>query len=333
MEHAAASTPTPRTRATAGAARPRPAKTTTPSWGPTSPLGSLGDLDHRLLTRDDEVALSRRVHDGRAADAEITRRRAADTPATGQHAAALRRTVADGLAARETLVLSNRRLVVFVARRYLSAVVSLEDVVQEGMIGLLAAAERYDGAKGFRFSTYATWWIRQAITRSFGQSAPGGLRLPTHLALDRDAVERALSRLESAGAARPPTEAIVAESGLPLARVERVLAYRFTVTSLTASTDDDGRDLLEVLATPGTEETFSRAEPGMHPDSLLRYFDGMNPIDAEVLRLRFGFAGEPLSLSEVGAVVGMTKQRVRQREIRAVKYIRKCQLAEEVPTA
>ena len=309
MEHAAASTPTPRTRATAGAARPRPAKTTTPSWGPTSPLGSLGDLDHRLLTRDDEVALSRRVHDGRAADAEITRRRAADTPATGQHAAALRRTVADGLAARETLVLSNRRLVVFVARRYLSAVVSLEDVVQEGMIGLLAAAERYDGAKGFRFSTYATWWIRQAITRSFGQSAPGGLRLPTHLALDRDAVERALSRLES------------------------VLAYRFTVTSLTASTDDDGRDLLEVLATPGTEETFSRAEPGMHPDSLLRYFDGMNPIDAEVLRLRFGFAGEPLSLSEVGAVVGMTKQRVRQREIRAVKYIRKCQLAEEVPTA
>jgi len=274
---------------------------------------------HPLLTKDDEIRLAQVAEAGREAHAELT---SEGTPSPAR-ARELRQAVRAGTAATETFVNGNLRLVVSIAKRYQGADLPLLDLVQEGNLGLMHAVEKFDWRKGFKFSTYATWWIRQAITRGI---ANGGrtIRLPMQASELLNQTLKSRGRLEAQLGRRPSVSELAADLEVSAERVVDVLRYAATPSSLSEPLGPDGdAELEDSLEDRGAVSPPEAAAAALLPGEVAKMLVTLDNREREIIRLRFGLdRGDPRTLEEVGVHFGLTRERIRQIEARAMSKLR-----------
>ena len=272
-----------------------------------------------LLTKDDEARLAQAAEAGRDARAELEQN-AACSPARIRQ---LRRAVRAGDAAVETFVNGNLRLVVSIAKRYQGADLPLLDLVQEGNLGLMHAVEKFDYQKGFKFSTYATWWIRQAITRGI---ANGGrtIRLPVHASDLLNQTLRSRARLEAQLGRRPSVSELAADLEVSPEKVVDILHHTATPGSLSEPLGHDSdAELGDTLEDRGAVSPPEAAAAALLPGEVAKMLDSLDDREREIIRLRFGLdRSEPRTLEEVGVCFGLTRERIRQIEVRAMSKLR-----------
>jgi RNA polymerase sigma factor (sigma-70 family) len=278
---------------------------------------------HRLLTAEDEVRLAQTYEAGLDA-----RRKLADTDPGDPARPDLERVAERGEWARRRMIESNLRLVVSIARRFSATRLPLSDLVQEGNLGLLRAVERFDWRRGVKFSTYATWWIKQAITRGAADRGASPIRLPVHVDEQVGRLRRAQARLAERLGREPSNSELAAELALPVEVVVRLQAAAQTVTSLDTPIGDDGdaalQDLLEDEQAARPDELALEA---VGRQALAEALDGLPERQRQVLTLRFGLdTGTPRTLDEVAAVIGVSRERARQIELGALAALRRPEL-------
>ena len=220
-------------------------------------------------------------------------------------------------AAKERMINSNLRLVVHVAKRYRGHGVPFGDLIQDGVIGLNRAVEKFDWRKGFKFSTYATWWIRQAVQRSIaGQSRT--IRVPTHVHERRQTLRRHARRLEPE-LGRPATAEELAEaSGIELKHVEEALSVAEARASLNAPVGDDDGEFGDLFADANADDPAELAEDALRARAVREALADLPERERRILELRFGLDGDPQSLEAIGRELGLTRERVRQLEAQAL---------------
>jgi len=278
-------------------------------------LSELGS--YPLLTAEQEVELAQAIEAGRAAEARLA---AGDvTPAERR---SLQQAVEAAQAARRTFIQSNLRLVVSIAKRYQGTGLSLLDLIQEGNLGLMRAVEKFDHRKGFKFSTYATWWIRQAIGRGVADKGRT-IRLPSHLVDTMSVLSKTSATMLKALGREPTPEELAEETGIPVERVRAALHAAPDLVSLQASIGDDDAELGDLLADDSAEAPFDAAALALAKEDLRNLLEYLNPREREILSLRFGLEGDqPLTLDEVGRRFNVTRERIRQIEAKALTKLR-----------
>ncbi|AJF65674.1 sigma-70 family RNA polymerase sigma factor [Streptomyces vietnamensis] len=275
-----------------------------------------------LLDAAKEVELSQTIEAGVYAqqilDGEV------ESEAGGATREELEALVAEGERAKDLFIKSNLRLVVAVARRYPRSGLPLLDLIQEGNAGLVRAVEKFDYAKGFKFSTYATWWIRQAITRSIADQSRT-IRLPVHLVEELGRIRRVQREFNRENGREPEPAEIAAELGSTPERVTDVLDWARDPVSLNMSVDDEGEtqfgDLLEDTSAVSPEQSVLTLLRSEELDDLIGQLDHRT---ASIIRMRYGIEdGRERTLTEVGKEHGLTRERIRQIEKHALLELKK----------
>jgi len=271
-----------------------------------------------LLTAEEEVKLAKRMEAGQIAQHKLD-----EDGLNLEERAELMRVVLDGLAAREHLIRANSRLVISVAKKYIGRGVPFLDLIQEGNIGLIRAANKFNYQLGHKFSTYATWWIRQAVTRAIADQSRT-IRVPVHMGDQINKLLRTSHRLTQELGREPTTEELAGALEIPTRKAEEMLRVARRPLSLEMPTDDEGESELgdfiedEDILAPDEEVSSSMLR------ELLRYIlQDLPPREVRILQLRYGLVdGETYTLEEVGKKLGVTRERVRQIEAQALSRLR-----------
>jgi RNA polymerase sigma factor (sigma-70 family) len=274
---------------------------------------------HALLTKDQEVELAQLIEAGTAAATELE----LDPKVSPARRRQLRRTIAAGDAASLRFVQSNLRLVVSIAKKYQASGLPLLDLVQEGNLGLIHAVEKFDWRKGFKFSTYATWWIRQAITRGIANTGRT-IRLPVHAGDMLTRLRQVRFQLTN-DLGRAPTRAeIAAELDVPESKITEALRFASDTLSLSEPLRHDGdAELSDLVADPNATSPFSAAAESLLPAEVAKLLSVLDERERTVIELRFGLdRGEPRTLEEVGELFALTRERIRQIEAKALSKLR-----------
>ncbi|MEE4493259.1 RNA polymerase sigma factor RpoD/SigA [Streptomyces sp. NPDC050529] len=275
-----------------------------------------------LLDAAKEVELSQTLEAGVFAQQVLDG--AVESKAGGASREELEALVAEGERAKDIFIRSNLRLVVAVARRYPRAGLPLLDLIQEGNAGLVRAVEKFDYAKGFKFSTYATWWIRQAITRSIADQSRT-IRLPVHLVEELGRIRRVQREFNREHGRDPEHSEIAAELDSTTSRVSDVLDWARDPVSLNMSVDDDGDtqfgDLLEDTSAVSPEQSVMTLLRSEELEELIGKLDNRT---ASIIRMRYGIEdGRERTLTEVGKQHGLTRERIRQIEKHALLELKR----------
>jgi RNA polymerase primary sigma factor len=278
-----------------------------------------------LLTASEEVDLAKRIELGREAYLQIQVTLKYLPPITYRVLQAL---VDDGQCAREHLGRANTRLVVSIAKRYMGQGLPFPDLIQEGNVGLMRAVDKYDYRRGNRFSTYATWWIRQAITRALAQKTRT-IRIPLHMTERIRQMYRTAQNLEQDLGRRPSPEEIAKEMGLPSDTVRGMLDASQHAIALERPVGDDGDsefgDFIEDHDTPSPVDS---ATQHLLQETIEYVLTELTPRQSHILRLRFGLGGgEPHTLEEIANKFGLSRERIRQLEKEALRRLRSPRLS------
>jgi RNA polymerase primary sigma factor len=242
---------------------------------------------HKLLTAAEEVALAKRIERG------------------------------DPVAKRR-MIESNLRLVVSIAKGYRGLGVPFLDLIQEGTLGLNRAVEKFDWRRGYKFSTYATWWIRQSVQRAVANHART-IRVPVHVVERQQKLSRAARRLEVELGREATKEELAEATGLPMQHIDEALGAAHASISLnqTVGADDEG-ELGDLFADREAADPFDEAEESLRRQGIRRALDALPERERRILELRFGFVGEPWTLEAIGNELDLTRERVRQLESQAL---------------
>lgn len=225
--------------------------------------------------------------------------------------------------AQTKLVECNLKLVVPIAKRYMGCGLPLLDLIQEGNLGLIKAAEKYDGEKGFRFSTYATYWIRQAISRALGDQSRT-IRIPANMVELLSKVRKATAELTQSLHREPTDKEIAEKLGIELEKIQTVMDMAQATTSLDVAVDDDGETTIgDLIADHNTKNPYQNLVQEANSQIVEAVLSTLSTKEADILRMRFGIgADKPMTLEEVGKHYGVTRERIRQVENKAIRKLR-----------
>jgi len=274
-----------------------------------------------LLSVEEELELAKRIECAKQSKRDLARLNGHGNPA---RRAELENAIRDGELAREHLIKANTRLVVSIAKRYMGRGVPFLDLIQEGNLGLMKALEKYEYQRGFRFSTYATWWIRQTIARAIADQGRT-IRVPVHMVDRIRQLYRTTHEMEQKLGRIPTSEELAEEIGVNTNKVEWMMRVSWLPLSLESPINDDEEDselgmFIEDQITPTPiQSTYAN----LLREKVQEVLDTLPPREARILRLRFGLdSGRAYTLEEVGQKFGLTRERIRQIESKALRRLR-----------
>ena len=274
-----------------------------------------------LLSMDEELDLARRIERGRHSQRDMQR---TTLRCTNQRRAELEQYVVDGQSAREHLIKANTRLVVSIAKRYIGRGVPFLDLIQEGNLGLMKVVEKYEYQRGFRFSTYATWWIRQTITRAIADQGRT-IRVPVHMVDRIRQLYKTTHEIEQKLGRIPSTEELADAIGIPCNKVDWMLRVSWLPLSLESpiNEEDDDAELGNFVEDQITPTPVQSAYSKLLSEKVEEVLESLPPREARILKLRFGLEnGRTYTLEEVGQKFGLTRERIRQIESKALRRLR-----------
>ena len=271
-----------------------------------------------LLTAEDEVELAKSIEAGLFADEKL----ADGLPCAGAERPELALLAAEGLRAKQRLIEANLLLVVSIAKRYIGRGLGFLDLIQEGNLGLIRAVEKFDYTKGYKFSTYATWWIRQAITRAIADQART-IRIPVHMVETINKMARVQRQLHQDLGREATADEIAAEMGMPADRVAEIQRIAQEPVSLQAPIGEEDSDLGDFIEDSDAVVPIEAAAIIMLQDQLEQILDSLSGREQKIIQLRFGLTdGHPRTLEEVGREFGVTRERIRQIESKTLAKLR-----------
>jgi RNA polymerase primary sigma factor len=271
-----------------------------------------------LLTAEQEVDLARRIETGR-----LVREELAKGVTSYKKRQELRRKIEDGWGAREHLITANSRLVISVAKKYMGRGVPFLDLIQEGNIGLIRATKKFDYRRGHKFSTYATWWIRQAVTRAIADQGRT-IRVPVHMGDQINKLLRVQHQLTQRLGREPTVEELASELEVPPKKVENMIQVARRPLSLETPTDDEEDSVLgDFIEDDEASPPDDTATYNLLREHLGEVLNSLPPREVRILQLRYGLLdGQAYTLEEVGRKMGVTRERVRQIEAQALSRLR-----------
>ncbi len=276
-----------------------------------------------LLTSEEEVELAQAMTAGNAAQEQLDELKASGEEIPEELRRELEKTIKKGEKARQRLAEANLRLVVSIAKRYVGRGMQFLDLIQEGNLGLIKAVEKFDYVKGFKFSTYATWWIRQAITRAIADQART-IRIPVHMVETINKVIRVSRQLLQELGHDPSAEEIAEEMNMPAERVREILKIAQEPVSLeTPIGEEEDSHLGDFIPDEDASEPAEAASFTLLKEQLVEVLSTLTPREEKVLKLRFGIEdGRTRTLEEVGKEFNVTRERIRQIEAKALRKLR-----------
>ena len=273
-----------------------------------------------LLTTEEEVDLAKRIERGKLSEGKQAKLNGNPSPETR---ADMQRHIEDARGARDHLIKANTRLVVSIAKKYMSRGVPFLDLIQEGNLGLMKAVEKFDYTRGFRFSTYATWWIRQTITRAIADQGRT-IRVPVHMSDRIRRLYKVARELEQELGRKPNPDEIADKLGVDSRKVQWMMRVSWRPLSLESPVgEEEDSELGSFVEDENTPTPTQSAYQNLLRDKIEEVLSTLSPREARILRLRFGLHnGRPYTLEEVGQKFGLTRERIRQIEGKALRRLR-----------